>query len=479
MAQVDGNGGAVGGGSARAAGEVGPTRRVPPRLHDALAPSDAVLWDIESDPVLRSTIVAVALLEHSPDWERLTARLARVSCQIPRLRERIVDPPLGIGPPRWVVDEHFDLGYHLRRVRSSEPGDLRAVLDLAEPVASAGFDRCRPLWEFTLVEGLSGGRAALVQKIHHSLTDGVGGVELALRILDDRPDVLLDDPCEVPEPRSASSAAELALYAMGERAAAVADAVRAAPRFVARTAPDVADLVPSIGRLLRPVAAPASPLMLDRSLTRRLHTLDVPLGGLRAAGHAVGGTANDAYLAAVIGGLSAYHVHHAVALRELRVTMPINFRAASDDVGGNRFTPARFAVPADIEDPAERMRELGQLARAWRDEPANAFTDALAAVLDALPRPVTTAVFGGMLRNIDLVCTNVPGIPQRSWLAGAEVLRQFAFAPPSGSALSVALMSHVDRACIGVVSDGAAVPDPDLLAGCLGASFDEVLAVGA
>jgi hypothetical protein len=144
---------------------------------------------------------------------------------------------------------------------------------------------------------------------------------------------------------------------------------------------------------------------------------------------------------------------------------------------GNRFTPARFAVPADIGDPAERIRRLGELARRWRDEPANAFTDAVAAALDALPRPVTTAVMGSMLRNIDLVCSNVPGLPTRAWLAGAEIQRQYAFAPPGGSALSVTLMSHLDVACVGIATDGAAVPDPELLERCLAEEFAAVLAV--
>jgi diacylglycerol O-acyltransferase / wax synthase len=444
-----------------------------------MAPSDAVLWDIEDDPVLRSTIVAVALLDRAPDWDRLGARLEQVSCQLPRLRERVVDPPLGIGPPRWVVDDDFDLSYHLRRVRCPSPGDLRAVLDMAQPIAMSGFDRARPLWEFTLVEDLADGRSALVQKVHHSLTDGVGGVELALLLLDDRPDPPADRVVPAaPVPRSASSTPELALYATTERLAVLTGAARAVPTFVRETVPHLGAVVPSVARLLRPVSSPASSLLRGRSLTRRLEVLDVDLADLKAAGHAVGGSTNDAYLAAVIGGLARYHAHHAVALEELRVTMPINLRRPEDAVAGNRFTPARFAVPADIADPAERMRRLGVLARAWRDEPANAFTDALAATLDAFPRPITTAVLGSMLRNIDLVCSNVPGLPQRSWLAGAEVQRQYAFAPPGGSALSVTLMSHLRTACIGIATDGAAVPDPERLAACLAEEFAAVVAVG-
>jgi diacylglycerol O-acyltransferase / wax synthase len=83
-----------------------------------------------------------------------------------------------------------------------------------------------------------------------------------------------------------------------------------------------------------------------------------------------------------------------------------------------------------------------------------------------------------MLKGIDVVATNVPGLTHRSYLAGAEVLRQYAFAPPSGSAFSIALLSHVDRCCIGINADTAAVRDPEVLTACLRQGFDEVIAVG-
>jgi hypothetical protein len=123
------------------------------------------------------------------------------------------------------------------------------------------------------------------------------------------------------------------------------------------------------------------------------------------------------------------------------------------------------------------MQQVGAVAHAWTREPSLAYSDAVAGVLDRLPVSVTTSIFGGMLKNIDLVCTNVPGLPNRSYLAGAEVERQYAFAPPSGASLSVALLSHVDQACVGLVVDTVAVPDHEALMACLVGGFDEVLAV--
>ncbi len=451
-----------------------------------MKPSDAVLWDIEKDPILRSTITAVGLFDEPPDWDRLVERFELATTIIPRLRQRVVVPPLRVGPPRWVDDPAFDLTYHLRRARVPEPGDLRAVLDLTQPVAMEPFDRARPLWEFTLVEGLAGGGAALVQKLHHSFTDGVGGIELAMLLLDESPEGDDREPGPDVSPTSLTPL-EMMRTSIGEQAGSLVGVAARTPAAIARslasglsdpfgTLAQGAEMTRSIGRLLTPVSEPASPLLRGRSLSRRFDTLEVRLDDLKAAGHAVGGTLNDAFMAAVVGGLALYHQRHEAPLHELRVTMPINVRHDDDELGGNRFAPARFAIPADIDDPGERMRVLGERCRDWQHEPALELTDLLAAALDRLPVSMTTSIFGGMLKNVDLVCTNVPGLPSRSYLAGAEVIRQYAFAPTSGSSLSVALLSHIDTACVGLVADTAAIPDHDLLVECLVAGFDDVLA---
>ena len=123
------------------------------RFEAHMSDSDALMWNIEKDPLLRSTIVTVLFFDRAPDWPTLVARIERGSWLIPRMRQRVATPILRMGPPHWSGDPHFDLMYHLRRVRVCEPTD-DAVLDLARTAAMAGFDRSRPLWEYTLVEGL-------------------------------------------------------------------------------------------------------------------------------------------------------------------------------------------------------------------------------------------------------------------------------------------------------------------------------------
>ena len=122
------------------------------------------------------------MFDRPPDFERLRRRIHRATCLIPRLRQRVLSPPFRLGPPRWSVEETFDLDFHLRRMRLPAPGSERALLDVLQPIATASFDRARPLWEFTLIEGLVGAdgteRAAFAMKVHHSVTDGVGGMAL-------------------------------------------------------------------------------------------------------------------------------------------------------------------------------------------------------------------------------------------------------------------------------------------------------------
>src|SRR5262245_33321433 len=133
-----------------------------------MSDADALMWRIEKDPLLRSTITSVVILDQAPDRGRFRRRLERATRVVPRLRPRVLGHAYSIAPPRWEVDPNFDLDYHLRWVRAAGDGSLREVLDMAAPIAMQGFDRARPLWEFYVVEVLEGGRSAIIQKIHHA-----------------------------------------------------------------------------------------------------------------------------------------------------------------------------------------------------------------------------------------------------------------------------------------------------------------------
>ncbi len=464
------------------------------RFAQHMSDEDALMWNIEKDPVLRSTIVAVALFDSVPDWERLRRRIERTTHFIPRLRQRVVSPPFRVAPPRWMAEPAFDLDFHLRRTRLAGPATMRTLLDALQPIATAGFDRARPLWEFTLFEGLAGPdgeQAAFAMKVHHSVTDGVGGMELLAHFVDFTADASERPDHELPAVLAPSNARMLDVlrYSVDHTRRRVQGIAQRLPMTVARaaghsvtdpigTAAQVVRTGRSIARTLAPATSPMSHVMLGRGLGRRLEVFDVPLDDLKRVAKATEASLNDVFVAAVVGGARRYHERHGSAPVELRMTLPINLRQGDDDAGGNRFAPARFPVPTAIDDPRARIAALGALVKEWRAEPALQMTSTLAGILNRLPTSTTTALFGGMLKCCDFVTSNIPGAPVPVYVGGAKVERLYAFAPPAGAAFNVALISHCDTCCIGVVIDTEAVPDPYVLLACLHDGFDEVLALG-
>jgi WS/DGAT/MGAT family acyltransferase len=451
---------------------------------DRMSDSDALIWGIEKDPLLRSTIVAVAILDQAPDHARLVDRIHRSTLLIPRLRQHAVQSSLSAAPPKWVFDPNFDLNYHLRFLKAPGNGTLRELLDMVAPIGMQGFDRARPLWEFYVIEGLEGGKAAMVQKVHHSVTDGVGGVEIALTMLDleREPTVDLGPLPDVPEPQRFNAVDLLAdgIAHEARRQAGIVSRLAGEVVKAARTPRDTAaaanDMVSSLARMLAPAFEPLSPLMKERSLSAHYDTLTISLPDLKSAAKAAGGKLNDAFVGAVAGGLRAYHAHHGVDVDALRMGMPINIRdAATASAGGNQFVPARFAVPTNISDPVERMAAIRELVLQQRAEPALGFVAPMAGLLTRLPSRLTTQLFGSMLKGVDFTTSNVPGAPMDVYLAGAHLEASFPFGPLSGAALNITLMSGPEEVYIGVNSDPAAVPDPEVLVGCLQEGFDEIL----
>jgi WS/DGAT/MGAT family acyltransferase len=436
-----------------------------------LSDVDALLWRIERDPLLRSTVVMVSLLDKAPDRARMMDRVERSTHMIPRLRQRVVQSTMTASPPRWATDPYFDLSYHFRIVNAPGAGTFRDVLDFATPIGMAGFDPTRPLWETTLIEGLADGRAALVQKVHHALTDGIGGMEMVLSTLDLEPEpaeeISLDDL-----PATALPATRGNLRRMRDQLARAARSPRDA---AARTN----EMVASLKRTMAAAGEPLSPLMKGRSMSVRYDTITVPRRDLKAASKAVGATINEAYVSALMGGLRNYHAKHGVAVDALRLTMPVSTRGtdAADPEGNNQFAPVRFPVPMTIEDPVERMLAVRRLVAEQLAEPAMSLSDATANVLNRMPTAVTAKLFGDMLKGADFTASNVPGPPVYLYFAGAKIEAQYPFGPLAGGAVTSVLLSGPDDIGIGINSDPAAIPDPDVLVECLNGGFDEVLAL--
>lgn len=443
--------------------------------------SDAFTWAMESDPRLRSTVVTVILLDRSPDWEEVRNRFSLISQKVPMTRQRVVPSP-SPAPPRWEYAPDFDLDFHMRRVTATAPGTFDKVLEMARVAAMEDFDRARPLWEATFIDGLENDGAAMVLKFHHALTDGVGGIQIGMILFDlsevpEKHGPTVELP-EVPPPPWLRGYRDTARYDAQLVGNAVMGTLKSAPKLISNgirrpvlTVSSAVEMAASVYRTVRPVNRTGSPLMTKRSLTRRLGVLEVPFPELRAAAHRCGGALNDAFVAGVAGGLRRYHEKHGVAVGDLHLTMPISLREEGDEMGGNRITLMRFDVPVGEPDPAQRIRQIHERTGKVRDEKSLPYTQWIAGALNMMPR----WYIGSILRHVDFLCSDVPGIPIPVFLGGARVVTEYGFGPTIGAAVNVTLLTYVDICALGIDVDTGAIPDYDVFFESLVAGFDEVL----
>jgi len=454
-----------------------------------MSDTDALMWHIERDPALRSTITTVWVLDRMPDTERMAAVTERATRVIPRLRQRVVTDPLGIANPVWETDPSFDLRFHLRRLRVPGQGTLRDLFDLAEPISMQAFDRDRPLWEFYLIEGLEEGRAGAILKLHHAISDGVGLVKMTENLVERTRDAELPTD-ELPPLAEAvvqsdrQRATEALRHTLGERAkerrqvaGAIGRGVESFVRDPLGSVRSASDMLGSVGRMLRPVSEPMSPVMHGRSLGVSFHGFGVPLDALKRAGKAAGCSVNDAFVAAVAGGFRLYHEHHGQPADELRMTMPINLREGDKGhEAGNQFVPARFAVPVSEPNPIERMRTIRARVLEQRAEPALPSFPVISGLFNRLPPTLYTPFFGSMLKAVDFTTSNVPGPRFPVYMSGAKIEQQFPFGPTQGAA-NITGFSYDGQFQVGLNADPAAIDDAAVLAECLQKGFDEVLTV--
>jgi hypothetical protein len=232
----------------------------------------------------------------------------------------------------------------------------------------------------------------------------------------------------------------------------------------------------ALRRTLDP-ATPRSPLLRRRSLVTRTHVLEVPLADLRAAAKAVGGSVNDAYLAALCGGLGRYHEALGVPVDELPLTIPVSLRTGDDPATGNRFAGATIAAPVGEPDPAARIRLIREQVIARRSEPAINLLGQVAPVLALLPDEALRGLVDRFTPP-DVQASNVPGYAQDTFLAGAKVERQYVMGPMPRVAMMATLVSRAGICTLTARYDTASFIAADQLEKCLQLGLDEVIELG-
>ena len=462
-----------------------------------MSESDSVLWHIERDPLLRSTITSVWFLDSVPDRRRMDAVVERIAATIPRLRQRVVDEQPGVAPPRWVQDPNFDVDYHYSWARLPGRGvGRRDVLDHAQRLAGRSFDKDRPLWELCVIEGLPGKRAAFVMKVHHAIADGLGLVQLLAQMVDIEADPTetreLDESSvphahrvvsplwSIPGARSLSHriASEARTGArLGRASLRTAGELLRDPRG---TIEQLGRTTGSIARVVKPATTPLSPVMTGRSLNTHFDAVTAPFADFKAAARSMDATLNDAFVATTLDALWRYHDAMGSPCPHVRMNMPVSVRGGeSANQFDNQFVPARVVLPLSDADPATRLSEVKSLLREVTAEPALPHVNDISGVISRLGPTAAVSVLGAMLKGVDITTSNVPGPSFPVFMAGAKVEEFQAFGPLAGAAINITLFSYAGHVHLGINSDRAAVVDPDLLTRCVCEAVEATLSLAA
>jgi WS/DGAT/MGAT family acyltransferase len=441
-----------------------------------LTDTEALMWTVEREPAMRSAFLSVTLLDRAPDVERFRRRMGRTLGAIPRLHQHVITGTGPLSMPSWVDDPDFDIAYHVRRIGAPSPGTNRQLLDLAATHSEDAFDPARALWQFTIVEGLEGGRAALLAKVHHTITDGVGGVRLSAMFLDPERDA--------PEPVIAS--AENDGQAAGDGNMHVLDRLRRSIDLTRRAERDVLDsvcnpveTVQSFMRQVLIVDRARSPLWAGkRSLRRHFETLQVDLDRAKVAAKHLGGTVNDLYVSGVAAGAGAFHRAKGAPVDEMRVSVPISTRT-DRSAGGNDFTPSRVLVPVCDMPPVERFAVVHERLAEVKHERSLGMAETFAGILTSLPTPLLLRLARQQVETVDFACANVRGAPFDLYVAGAHVEANYPMGPTAGTAFNATLLSYRHSLDIGLCSDAAVVDDPVLLRDAIKESIEELIIAGS
>ena len=458
-----------------------------PTFDRRMSDAEGLMWRLEKDPYLSSAFANVTILDRAPDFDRLLRRMERATMLVDRLRQRVQPVPVNLTAPFWVDDPNFDIHYHVRRVALPAPGSMRQLVELASLIACDPFERTRPLWQFVVVEGLRGGRAALIQKMHHTIADGETSVKMSLEFLDferDAPEPAPIDRATIERPDDATTAMANQdllrdLVAGGLRfplgLLRQIKELLADPTGIPEAGNAAADTIRGVLNQLGDTESAASPLWTKRSLQRRIEVLRAPFGDTRVAAKHLGGTLNTAFITAAAEAAGRYHRELGSPVDHLRASMAVSTR--TDSSGSNAFSLARMMVPTGDMPIADRFRAIQAAADAAKETTTGSSLETLATVAATLPTSLVTRLARQQAQTVDFATSNVRGAPIPLYIAGAEVLANHPVGPLGGVAFNLTLLSYNHSLDMGVNIDRAAVTEPELLRTCLEGAFDDLLAV--
>jgi diacylglycerol O-acyltransferase / wax synthase len=455
---------------------------------DRLTGLDSSFLHLERDAAHMHVAGCMVFDGHAPAYDELVAQIVSRLHLVPRYRQRLAFVPLNQGRPVWVDDPHFNVSFHVRHTSLPRPGGDDQLKRLAGRVFSQALDRARPLWEIWLVEGLEEDRFALLSKTHHSLVDGISGVDIATVLFDASPDPM---PVAAPDhewvPRPLPTSAQLLADALLERATVPAEIVRGVratlrgPRHVAGR---LGHALGGVGAMARVglQAAPASPLNVRIGPHRRFTWVRGDLQEFKAVKNALGGTVNDVVLAAVAGALGRYLRMHGEPTEDvvLKAMVPVSVRAEVERGAlGNRVAAMWAPLPIGMTDPVQRLLTISHEMEGIKESGQAVGAQVLTELSGFAPPTIMAqaARLQARQRLFNVVVTNVPGPQFPLYMLGRELDGMFPMVPlAENQALGIAIMSYNGQLNFGLNADYDALPDLEALADELRASIDELAA---
>jgi diacylglycerol O-acyltransferase / wax synthase len=438
---------------------------------DRLTPVDASFLHQETG-ASHMHIGGLTIIEGPPPpMEEFLEQIRRRLHLVPRYRHKLAHTAVDSGRPVWIDDPSFNLDYHVRHTALPAPGSWEQLQDLTARIFSQQLDRSKPLWEMWLIEGFEDGRFALITKTHHSLIDGIAGVDLVTVLFD-----LSPDPPQIPysgrpwQPHPEPGMAHL--LAAGLIGAVRAGAALAEGAIEALTHPDRAlaharEAAEGVGEIvwagLNP--APETPLNVPIGPHRRFVGVTSQLEDLKTVKNAFGGTVNDVVLAVVAGALRSFLIsrgRHTEGV-EMRALVPVSVRTEGDhDRGGNRIVVMRGPLPTYITDPLNRLRFVSGAMDGLKESKQALGAEVIAGAQNFAPPTILAQAsrLNFSTRLFNLIVTNVPGPQFPLYVLGREMLQAIPVAfLPENHALAIAIMSYNGQMNFGLLGDFDALPD--------------------
>ena len=406
----------------------------------------------------------------------------------PPWRRRLAEVPFGLHHPLWIEDPDFDLDFHVRRAALPAPGGRAELAQFAAEFHAIPLDRSRPLWQVYIVEGLEGGRVALVSKTHHAAIDGVSGAEIVVSLLDLTPEVQHHEPAEEWKPDRVPTDVELVAYAMRSLARQPVAAVKATQRTVEMALnlrrrnrhPDV-EPPPA------PFAAPRTSLNTPITPHRRFAMADVSLDDVKKVKNAFGSTVNDVVIALCASALrKLFEARDEMIDTDLVAMVPISVRT-EDQKGamGNKVSAMLTSLATTIEGPGERLEAIVAGTRRAKDQEKaigadtlSDWTEFMAPALAARAARLYSAmrVADKMRPLFNVVISNVPGPGFPLYTCGAELEAMYPMGPiTDGVGLNITIFSYRGSIHFGLVACRETMPDLDLMPGFLQDGLDELV----